>query len=86
MSNVYVNTEAMASWKVEMDKINKACVDNIDIIVNSMNELNSSFQGEYADKYEEAFGQYSKKVKNSHESMRDIENFLDTVVNVMQSQ
>ena len=86
MGKAYVETEAMASWKIEMDKINKNCIDNIDVIVKSMNGLNASFQGDYADKYEEAFGQYSNKVKSSHESMRDVENFLDTIVEVMKNQ
>ncbi len=86
MGKAYVETEAMASWKTEMEKINKDCIENIDNIVKSMNNLNASFQGDYADKYEQAFGQYSNKVKNSHESMRDIENFLDTIVEVMKNQ
>lgn len=86
MAKVYVETEAMASWKTEMEKINKDCIDNIDKIVQSMNSLNASFQGDFADKYEEAFGNYSKKVKSSHESMRDIEKFLDTIVEVMMKQ
>ena len=86
MSKVYVETDAMASWKTEMEKINKNCIDNIDAIVSSMNGLNASFQGDYASKYEEAFGQYANKVKSSHESMRDIEKFLDTVVEVMKNQ
>ena len=83
---VYVETEAMASWQTEMEKINKNCIDNIDVIINSMNSLNASFQGEFADKYEESFGNYTVKVKNSHESMRDIESFLDTIVEVMKNQ
>lgn len=86
MADVYVETEAMASWKTEMEKINKDCIENIENIVTSMNSLNSSFQGDYADKFEQAFGQYSNKVKNSHVSMRDIENFLDTIVEVMKNQ
>ena len=86
MANVYVDTEAMASWKQEMEKINKDCIDNLDSIIKSMDSLNSSFQGDYAEKYEQSFGQDAKKVRSSHESMRDIENFLDTIVNVMNNQ
>lgn len=86
MASAYIKTEAMASWKTEMDKINKDCVDNIDNIIKSMNTLNTSFQGEYADKYEQVFGQYSNKVKSSHESMRNLETFLDKIVEVMNNQ
>lgn len=86
MAEVYVDTEAMASWKTEMEKINKDCIENIENIVKSMNGLNAVFQGDYADKFEQVFGQYSNKVKNSHESMRDIEKFLDTIVEVMKNQ
>lgn len=86
MAEVYVDTEAMSSWKTDMEKINKDCIENIENIVKSMNGLNAVFQGDYADKFEQVFGQYSNKVKNSHESMRDIEKFLDTIVEVMKNQ
>ena len=85
-NQVYVETEAMASWKTEMEKINKNCIDNIDSIVSSMNSLSSSFQGAFADKYDISFENYTKKVKAGHESMRDIESFLDTIVEVMKNQ
>ena len=48
--------------------------------------LNDSFQGDYASKYDESFGQFTKQVKSSHESLRNVESFLDTIVTVMENQ
>lgn len=86
MAQVYVNTDSMHTWKTEMEKINQGCVDEIRKIETSMATLNSSFQGDYASKYEDTFGQYTKKVLNSHESLKDVESFLSKVVQVMNNQ
>jgi uncharacterized protein YukE len=51
-----------------------------------MRELNSSFQGDYAEKFETTFDSFSKKVKSSHEDLVDIENFLNKIVEVMSNQ
>lgn len=85
MSKSYVDAEALVSWKTEMEKINDACIDNIDNITKTMNSLNSSSQGDYADRFEENFGNYIKKVKESHEALKNVESFLTDVVEVMQS-
>ena len=49
-----------------------------------MKNLNSSYQGDYADKFEENFSNYTNNVINSHNDLADLENFLNTVVNVME--
>lgn len=86
MSKVYVDTDAMSQWKIQMESINKNCIDQIDKIDSAMNSLSSSFQGDYAEKFENSFGQYTKSVRNSHESLRSVEKFLDTIVEVMNNQ
>lgn len=86
MAKVYVDPTAMAEWKTQMEKINKDCISSIDEITTAIGNLNESFQGDYASKYEESFGQFTKQVKSSHESLRNVETFLDTVVNVMENQ
>lgn len=86
MSKVYVDPTVMSDWKEQMEKINKDCISSLDSIDSAITELNECFQGDYASKYEESFGQFTKKVKESHESLRNVETFLDTVVSVMQNQ
>ena len=86
MADVYVKTEALSAWKSDMEKINKLCLENIENIMSSMGELNSSFQGDYAEKFETTFDNFSKKVKSSHEDLVDIENFLNNIVEVMSNQ
>ena len=86
MAKVYVDPIAMSEWKGQMDTINKDCISIIEEIDTAISKLNESFKGDYASKYEESFGQFSKQVKASHESLRNVETFLDTVVNVMENQ
>ena len=86
MADVYVKTEALSAWKTDMEKINKLCLENIESIMSSMGDLNSSFQGDYAEKFESTFDSYTKKVKSSHEDLVDIEKFLNKVIEVMNNQ
>ncbi len=86
MAQVYVDPTVMSEWKTQMDKINKDCISSIEEINTAITKLNDSLQGDYADKYEESFGSFTKKVKSTHESLRNVETFLDTVVSVMESQ
>ena len=86
MAKVYVDPAAMSEWKTQMDKINKNCISSIEEIDSAIAKLNDSFQGDYATQYEESFGEFTKKVKSTHESLRNVESFLDTIVNVMQNQ
>lgn len=86
MSKVYVDPLVLSDWKTQMDVINKDCISTIEEITTAIGRLNDSFQGDYATKYDEAFAQFTKQVKESHESLRNVETFLDTVVTVMESQ
>ena len=86
MSKVYVDPSAMGEWKTQMEKINKDCISSIEEINTAITKLNDSFQGDYATKYEESFGEFTKNVKSTHESLRNVESFLDTIVTVMENQ
>ena len=86
MAQVYVDPTAMSEWKTQMEKINKDCISSIEEINTAIGNLNDSFQGDYASKYEESFSEFTKQVKASHESLRNVETFLDTVVSVMENQ
>lgn len=86
MAKVYVDPAVIGEWKIQMEKINKDCISSIEEINTAIAKLNDSFQGDYATKFEESFGEFTKKVKSSHESLRNIESFLDTVVTVMENQ
>lgn len=86
MAQVYVDPTAMIEWKTQMETINKDCISSIEEIDSAITKLNDSFQGDYADKYEESFGAFTKKVKSTHESLRNVESFLDTIVTVMENQ
>ena len=84
MGKAYIETDALTSWKGQMESLNETCVQCLNNIKRDMKNLNSSYQGDYADKFEENFGNYTSKVINSHNDLADLENFLNTVVNVME--
>ena len=79
MADVYVKTEALSAWKSDMEKINKSCLENIENIMSSMGELNSSFQGDYAEKFETTFDGIEKLRKYSEfiESLSFLKNACD---------
>ena len=84
MGKAYIETDTLPSWKTQMESLNETCVQCLNKIKNDMKNLNSSYQGDYADKFEENFSNYTNNVINSHNDLADLENFLNTVVNVME--
>jgi len=84
-SAVYVDTSAMTAWETKMKSINDDCVSDIEKIVSSIESLNSYFQGAYAESYEESFGNFTDKVKASHQALADFSGFLDTISEYMQN-
>lgn len=83
MSKSYIEEATMADWKVLMANINQECIEEISKIETSMSSLPDSFRGDYAEVYEQSFDKYIKAVKNSHESLKDFQKFLDEIVEVM---
>ena len=84
MGKAYIETDTLTSWKTQMESLNETFVQFLNNIKNDMKNLNSSYQGDYADKFEENFSNYTNNVINSHNDLADLENFLNTVVNVME--
>lgn len=86
MSKAYVNDSAMAEWKTKMDSINVNCLESIDGIETCLNSISDSFRGDYASDYTNSYKRFIQNVKSSHENLKDVEAFLDTIVDVMQNQ
>lgn len=86
MAKGYVEDTVMNEWKTKMDTINVNCLESIEGIENCLNNLNDSFRGDYASEYSESYLNFIKNVKSSHESLKDVESFLDSVVDVMHNQ
>ena len=86
MAQAYVDDSVMAEWKTSMDNINVNCLEAIEGIENCLNNLNDSFRGDYASEYGESYAKFIKDVKNSHENLKDVEGFLDSIVDVMHNQ
>lgn len=86
MAQAYVDDSVMAEWKTNMDSINVNCLEAIEGMETCLKNLNDSFRGDYASEYSESYADFIKKVKNSHEYLRDVEGFLDSIVDVMHNQ
>ena len=86
MAQAYVDDSVMTEWKNNMESINANCIEAIEGMETCLNNLNDSFRGDYASEYGESYENFIKNVKNSHEELRDVEAFLDSIVNVMHNQ
>jgi uncharacterized protein YukE len=86
MAQAYVDASVMGEWKTSMDSINVNCLEAIEGIENCLNNLNDSFRGDFASEYSESYSNFLKTVKSSHENLKNVESFLDTVVDVMNNQ
>lgn len=86
MAQVYVDDLVMAEWKTNMNSINQNCITAIEGIESSIKNLNESLMGNYSEQYDTSINSFLKSVKNSHENLKDMESFLDQVVEVMKNQ
>ena len=86
MAQAYVDDATMAQWKTSMSNINVNCLECIENIESCLNNLGDSFRGDYATEYGESYKKFIKSVKISHENLKDIEGFLDVVVDVVHNQ
>lgn len=86
MAQVYADATVMAEWKTNMDTINQNCIIDIEGIESAIQKLNESLRGDYSEQYEASINNFLKNAKASHEDLRNVENFLDEIVEVMNNQ
>jgi uncharacterized protein YukE len=85
-SSAYVNSEALMSWKANMESINSQCIDSLDDFKSSASKLSSGWEGKSAEAFDREITSCVDVAKNMHEAMRDIDGFLETVVITSQNQ
>lgn len=85
-SSAYVNSEALMSWKSNMESINSQCIDALDSFRSNSGKLMSSWSGKSSDAYDREVNSCMDVAKNMHEAMRDIESFLANVVETARNQ
>lgn len=84
---IYVNSNAMISWKEEMKSLNSSCAQKIDTINDCMNTLLSDqFQGDYATSFKNSITNFATTVKNGHEAMGNVEQFLNDICEIMNKE
>lgn len=85
-SSAYINSEALLSWKTHMDSINADCINQLNSFKNDAQKLSGVWDGNASDAYIKRVDEYMNVAKIMHESMKDIERFLENVVNVSKNQ
>jgi uncharacterized protein YukE len=85
-TSVYVDFAALNEWKSQMDKINVSALDTLDSFMSSVEELKGSWCGNSADSFLNSSKMMLNKAKSYHTEMRNVENFLTTVINTMDNQ
>lgn len=86
MGNVYVNSSSLSEWETKLNGLNTTAVSDVEKLSEYSNEINSSFKGDFAESYLEALLEFSSYVKSSHESMKDFDTFLNSIVEIMNNQ
>jgi uncharacterized protein YukE len=85
-TSVYVDFMALKEWKSQMDKINVSALDTLDSFMSSVEDLKGSWCGNSADSFLNSSKMMLNKAKSYHTEMRNVENFLTTVINTMDNQ
>ena len=85
-TSVYVDFIALNEWKSQMDKINVSALDTLDSFMSSVEDLKGSWCGNSADSFLNSSKMMLNKAKSYHTEMRNVENFLTTVINTMDNQ
>lgn len=85
-STVWVETDSLSGWKVEMATINESAVNIINSIVNELSSLSDSWKGSAAEGFETTMENALNTIVGCHNEMKDLEVFLSTVAETMGNQ
>lgn len=86
MANVYIEPEALESWKVKMSEINESCIEHINSFKNTIDSMSDCWDGSSSEAYIENVDVFMENVLTSHDKMKNVDNFLEVVVQTMESQ
>ena len=85
-SSAYINSESLLSWKSGMDSINADCIDHLTSFKNDAQKLSGAWDGTSSAAYVKKVNDCMNVAAAMHESMKDIDSFLENVVIVSQNQ
>lgn len=85
-SSAYINSETLLSWKSRMDSINADCINQLNSFKNDAQKLSGAWDGTSSDAYVKRVNDCMSVATVMHESMKNIDAFLENVVNVSQNQ
>ena len=87
MDGIFVDSEAMQTWKSEMHDINTACAEEVGKINGFISTLTSSyFKGDYAEDFSESINKFATTVQKAHTDMASVEDFLSAIVEQMNGE
>ncbi len=86
---VYVDKAALAAWGVNMSKINDGAVEILRAFEKSVDDLigpQGSWNGNSANGFKNATDNLMTEAKSYHDKMGNVEQFLNTVIETMESE
>ena len=87
MATAYVDdTATLESWRAEISAINVEAVDVLNRIKAHLGELPDGLKGDSADYFSAAFESGISNAIVYHESMKNLESFMDTYALVLESE
>lgn len=85
-TSVYVEFSALNEWKVQLEKINDSALNTLNTFASTVENLKSSWCGNSADGFLNSTKNMIQKAKSYHTDMKNVENFLNKVIDTMDKQ
>lgn len=79
-TKIYVDTDVLLSWKEQMKAINDESIKTINEINTKMKDIDSCIAGNIAEGIKYDIGRLTKNCLTSHETMKDLEKMIETIV------
>ena len=84
-SKAYIEEAALINWKSKMASINNDSIKILNDYQNKVNELNNYMKGNVAEGFINDETSTIKEILSKHENMKDLEKFINIVVEKMKS-
>ena len=86
MATTYVDTATLESWRADISAINDEAVEVLNRIKAHLGELPDGLKGDSADSFTSAFESGISNAIVYHDSMKNLEAFMDTYSLVLESE
>lgn len=88
MANIseYVDLDALAIWKKNLNDINTSCLDYLDSFETKCLELKSVWSGNAATGFDENFNEQLLSAREHHNDLTDVNEFIKELAEIVSNQ